>query len=250
MPLDFPDVTHVTLSNGIKLAYAQRTAAPLTQVAMEFDAGYAADAPSGRGLQNMVVSLLDEGTPTRTSQQIAEEKERLGAVLAAGGSADRTSVTLSALSANLAPSLALMADLVRNPAFNPPEVERVRTQLVTAVQQAQTNPNSMAQRAFMAQVFGASHPYGRPRSATKPRSSASAATIWSAFQQRWLRPDKAEFFVVSDRPLAEVQAALEQAFGDWRNPAVAEGQKTFGAPPAARRPRGSCSSTGRDRRSR
>ena len=90
VPLDFPTITHVTLSNGIKVAYAQRTAAPLTQVALAFDAGYAADAPTARGLQNMTMSLLDEGTPTRTSQQIAEDKERLGAVLAAGGSADRT----------------------------------------------------------------------------------------------------------------------------------------------------------------
>jgi predicted Zn-dependent peptidase len=51
--LDFPDVAHVALSNGIKVAYAQRTAAPVTQVALSFDAGYAADAPGQRGLQNI-----------------------------------------------------------------------------------------------------------------------------------------------------------------------------------------------------
>ncbi|MES2119787.1 MAG: pitrilysin family protein [Pseudomonadota bacterium] len=234
VPLDFPDVTHVTLPNGIKLAYAQRTAAPLTQVALTFDAGYAADAANGRGLENMVVSLLDEGTPTRSSQQIAEEKERLGAILEPGGSADRTSVTLSALSANLAPSLALMADLVRNPAFAPAEVERVRTQLVTAVQQARTNPNAMAQRAFMAQVFGASHPYGTTALGDEAAIKRFTRDDLVAFQQQWLRPDKAEFFVVSDRPLAEVQALLTQAFGDWRAPAVAPGRKAFGT--AAPRP--------------
>ena len=47
-PLDFPDVQHVTLSNGVKLAYAQRTTVPVTQLALSFDAGYAADARSGR----------------------------------------------------------------------------------------------------------------------------------------------------------------------------------------------------------
>jgi predicted Zn-dependent peptidase len=229
VPLDFPDVTHVTLPNGIKLAYAQRTAAPLTQIALTFDAGYAADAPDGRGLENMVVSLLDEGTPTRSSQQIAEEKERLGASLEAGGSADRTMVTLSALSANLAPSLDLMADIVRNPAFNPAEVERVRSQLVTAVQQARTNPNAMAQRAFMAQVFGASHPYGTTALGDEAAIKRFSRNDLVAFQQRWLRPDKAEFFVVSDRPLSEVQALLTQAFGDWRAAPVAAGQKAFGA---------------------
>jgi predicted Zn-dependent peptidase len=238
VPLDFPDVTHVTLPNGIKLAYAQRTAAPLTQIALTFDAGYAADAPDGRGLENMVVSLLDEGTPTRSSQQIAEEKERLGASLEAGGSADRTMVTLSALSANLAPSLDLMADIVRNPAFNPSEVERVRSQLVTAVQQARTNPNAMAQRAFMAQVFGASHPYGTTALGDEAAIKRFSRDDLVAFQQRWLRPDKAEFFVVSDRPLSEVQALLTQAFGDWRAAPVAAGQKAFGAvAPRASAPR-------------
>jgi predicted Zn-dependent peptidase len=238
VPLDFPDVTHVTLPNGIKLAYAQRSAAPLTQIALTFDAGYAADAPDGRGLENMVVSLLDEGTPTRSSQQIAEEKERLGASLEASGSADRTMVTLSALSANLAPSLDLMADIVRNPAFNPAEVERVRSQLVTAVQQARTNPNAMAQRAFMAQLFGASHPYGTTALGDEAAIKRFSRDDLVAFQQRWLRPDKAEFFVVSDRPLSEVQALLTQAFGDWRGASVAAAQKTFGAvAPRATAPR-------------
>lgn len=231
-PLDFPDVTHVTLSNGIKLSYAQRTAAPLTQVALTFDAGYAADTAGRRGLQNMVVQMLDEGTPTRSSQQIAEEKERLGAILAAAGGPDRTNVTLSALSANLGPSLALMADLVRNPAFDPAEVERVRTQLVTSVQQAKTNPNSMGQREFWRQMFGTSHPYGGTALGDEEAIKAFSRDDLVAFQQAWLRPDKAELFVVSDRPLPEVQAALEQAFGNWQAPTVAAGTKAFGAVPA------------------
>jgi predicted Zn-dependent peptidase len=231
-PLDFPDVTHATLSNGIKLSYAQRTAAPLTQVAMTFDAGYAADAPGRRGLQNMVVQMLDEGTPTRSSQQIAEEKERLGALLGFAGSADRTTVTLSSLSANLSPSLALMSDLVRNPAFDPAEVERLRTQLVTAVQQAKSSPNNMAQREYMRQMFGASHPYGTTPIGDEEAIKAFTRDDLLTFQQQWLRPDKAEIFVVSDRPLTEVQAALEQAFGSWKAPATPAGTKAFGPLPA------------------
>ncbi|HEX8415144.1 MAG TPA: pitrilysin family protein, partial [Sphingomicrobium sp.] len=231
--LDFPDVTHVTLSNGIKLSYARRTAAPLTQVALSFDAGYAADAPGQRGLQNMAMSLLDEGTATRSSQQIAEEQERLGAILAASGSADRSTVSLSALSANLAPSLALMADVVRNPAFAPPEVERVRSQLVTQVQQARTTPGSMGQREYMRRIFGASHPYGTTALGDEEALKGLSRESLLQFQQRWLRPDKAELFVVSDRPLTEVQAELERMFGSWQTPAVAAGSKSFGALPAA-----------------
>ena len=49
-----------------------------------------------------------------------------------------------------------------------------------------------------------------------------------AFHQAWLRPDKAKIFVTSDRPLAEVKAALDQAFADWRG-AGAAGTKSFAA---------------------
>ena len=83
-PLDFPDVQHAALSNGIKVAYAQRTTVPVTQVALAFDAGFSADAPNARGLQNLTLSLLDEGADGMTSQQIAEEQERLGAQIGSG----------------------------------------------------------------------------------------------------------------------------------------------------------------------
>ena len=233
-PLDFPDVTHVTLSNGIPVAYAHRAAAPVTQIGLTFDAGYSSDSPSQRGLENMVMSLLDEGTATRTSQQIAEEKERLGANLEAGGTADRSTVSLSALSANLAPSLALMADIVRNPAFNPPDVERVRGQLVTAVEEAKTDPDSMAVRTYMRTIFGPNHPYGTTALGDEAAIKAISRDDLVGFENRWLRPDKAQLFVVSSLPLEEVQAQLEQAFGNWRAPAVPAGQKQFG--PAAARP--------------
>jgi predicted Zn-dependent peptidase len=233
VPLDFPDVAHATLSNGIKVSYAHRDAAPLTQVALAFDAGYAADAPGKRGLQNMVMDLLDEGTATRSSQQIAEEKERLGAILSTGGNADRSSVTLSALSANLGPSLALMADVVRNPAFNAGDVERVRTQLVNQVEEEKSTPGGMAQREYMRQIFGPSHPYGGTALGDETAIKGFTQADLTGFEQAWLRPDKAELFVVSNLPLEEVQAQLEQAFGKWEAPAAAAGQKQFGAVAAA-----------------
>jgi predicted Zn-dependent peptidase len=125
-----------------------------------------------------------------------------------------------------------MSDLVRNPAFDPVEVERVRGQLVTAVQQAKSNPNSMGQREYMRQMFGAAHPYGTTALGDEEAIKAFSRDDLVGFQQRWLRPDKAELFVVSDRPLSEIQPLLEQAIGNWQAPAVAAGTKAFGAVPA------------------
>ncbi|HEU0284652.1 MAG TPA: pitrilysin family protein [Sphingomicrobium sp.] len=230
--LDFPDIQHVALSNGVQLHYAQRTAVPITQMALQFNAGFSADAPAARGLQSLTMSLLDEGTTTKTSQQIAEEQERLGAEINASGTADRSTVTMSALSANLAPSLDLLGDIVRNPAFAPAEVERVRAQTLTGIAQQMKDPNAMASRALPYLLYGESHPYASTGVGNEQSVKAITREDLLAFQQTWLRPDNMEIFVVSDRPLAEIQAELDRHFGQWQAPASPKGVKQFTAPPA------------------
>ena len=230
-PLDFPDVQHAVLSNGVKISYARRTAVPLTQLALSFDAGYSADAPSGRGLQNMTLSLLEEGAAGQTSQQIAEEEERLGAQVSASGTADRSNVTLSALTANLGPSLDLLADVVERPDFKPTELDRVRTQALTAIAQAQKEPNSIAARAIPALLYGENHPYASTNLGDVAAVTGFTRDDLVGFHDSWLRPDNLEIFVVSNLPLAELQPQLEARFGTWAAPATAKGVKNFSAPP-------------------
>jgi len=231
-PLDFPDVAHVTLSNGIKVAYAQRTAVPVTQIGLIFDAGFAADQPGDRGLQNFTMAMLDEGAAGMNSQQIAEAKERLGAIIATGGDADRSNVTMSALSANLAPSLGLLADIVERPTFDPTDVDRVRTQVLTAIAQAEKDPQGIAARALPPLLYGASHPYGTTGLGDPEAVKRFTRPYLESFRQHWLRPDNLEIFVVSDLPLAQVQTQLEQEFGSWTAPSAPRGVKNFGDVPA------------------
>lgn len=229
--LDFPDVTIAHLSNGVELQYAQRTAVPVTQLALSFDAGDAADAPNSRGLQSMVMSMLDEGTSQLNSQQVAEAKERLGVSIETGGSLDRSTVTMSALSANLAPSLALLGDIVKSPAFDAAELERVRTQQLTAIKQLQKDPNGMAQRALPELLFGPDHPYAVLAGGDAAAIGRFTRDELTTFKDAWLRPDRMKIFVASDRPLSEIQPLIEAEFGKWATPAVPAGVKHFIAPP-------------------
>ncbi len=227
-PLDFPDVQHVQLSNGIPVAYAHRDAVPVTRVGLVFDAGYSADEPGARGLQNLTMAMLDEGAAGMDSQQIAEAKERLGAVIATGGDSDRSDVTMSALSANLAPSLDLLADIVERPAFDPDDLERVKTQTLTAIAQAQKDPRSIAARELPVLLYGEAHPYGTTGLGSPDAVKTFTRPYLESFRQHWLRPDNLQIFVVSDLPLEQVQKQLEQRFGSWQAPGAAKGTKSFG----------------------
>jgi zinc protease len=216
--LDFPSVEHARLANGIPVLFAHRTGVPVVRVAVDFDAGNASDPKNALGTQAFMLAMLDEGTDKYGSIQIAEAKENLGADISASSSMDRSSVYLSALAPNLAPSLDLMSDIVRHPAFAPAEVNRVRGQQLAAIAEETKDPIGLALRTLPPILYGKDHPYGVPfRGLGDPDvvGKLTPAEL-SAFHQEWVRPDDATIFVVGDTTLAQVMPLLEKSFGDWR----------------------------------
>jgi predicted Zn-dependent peptidase len=211
----------------MKLTYAQRSAVPVTYVTLSFNAGSAADPVALRGLQALTMDLFTEGTRALSAQQIAEASERLGLSISTTGSPDRSSFTLAAFSDNLAPSLDLLAQILREPAFNEADIDRVKAQTITALRAQMRSPQGIASRAIVAELFGPAAPYGGV--ATPASIAAIARDDLIAFKDRWIRPDNGEIFVVSDRPLGEIVAALDAALGDWSAPALARGSKDFAA---------------------
>jgi predicted Zn-dependent peptidase len=200
-----------------------------------FDAGNAADDPAKLGTQALMNSLLEEGTTSRDSIAIAEEQERLGASLSEGASMDNHSIALSAVKPNLAASLDLLADVVRNPAFAPGEVERQRAVLLARIAEEKTQPRSTALRVLPPLIYGTAHPYGKPFTGSGDEAGVKAVTREDliAFHRRWIRPDNGMIFVVGDTTLAEIVPLLETRFGNWAAPAEPKGVKTFVAPSGA-----------------
>lgn len=228
-PLDFPDVERATLTNGIEVVYARSTTVPVTRMAVEFDAGVAADPAHAPGTQRLMLDLLTEGTQSRTTVELAEQQERLGATINAFAAMDRTGVGMSAVSANLEPALDLLADVIRNPAFRPEDLERRRNQQLAGIAQELSSPGGIGGRALPVVLYGADHPYGRPASGLGTTSAVQGLDRddLTAFHRAWIRPDNARIFVVSDRPLSEVTSLLEARFGAWAAPAAPRGTKTF-----------------------
>ena len=236
--LNFPAVERATLSNGIPVALARRTAVPTVLVSLNFDAGFSGDAQDTPGTQSLMLELLDEGTTTRNAIAIAEEQERLGARVSAGASLDSSAITLSALVPNLAPSLALMADVARNPAFTAEDVARVRDQQLAEIAQATSSPRSLATRSLAPLLFG-SHPYGVSADGLGDGKSVAALTADAlrSAHTKWLRPDLARITVVGNVTMAELKPLLEAAYGNWQPPATPRPVKALDSAIPAPRPR-------------
>lgn len=227
--VDFPDVETAVLTNGIKVYFARRDAVPMTRVILSFDAGTSSDTNDRLGLQNFVTSMLEEGTTSLTSIDIAEQQERLGANIGVGGGRDRTHVRLSAVNPNLDASLDLMADIVKNPAFKSDDIERIRVQQLTAIDREESNPLSIANNILPPLVFGPDHPYGRGLSGngTKETVAAISRDDLAGFHSSWMHPSKATIFAAGNIDKQELLDKLEMRFGKWTGTGEAAPAKNF-----------------------
>ena len=229
--LTFPNVDRATLANGIPVVLARRTSIPKLSLTMEFDAGYAADGTTRAGTQSLMMDLLKEGTSTRTANQIAEEQERLGASISTGVDIDRSSISLTVLTANLQPSLELMADILLNPAFRTEDVERMKGQRLAEIAQEKASPFGLASRAIGPLIYGPDHPYGTVGSLGS--EEAIQGLTGNALHQEhnhWLRLDTARIFVVGDVTMSELLPRLNAAFGDMTLHASAAPRKALDRP--------------------
>ena len=229
--LAFPDLQRHTLRNGLPVVIATRPGVPVARVSALFDAGYAADQGRKAGTASFTMSLLDEGTQKLGALAIAARAEALGADLAAGSSLDTSFGAVSALKERLDESIGLLADVLRNPAFPPDQIERVRKEWIAGISREKTSPDALASRLLPPLIYGTGHPYAIPFTGSGTEASIEALTRDDlvAFHRDWIRPDNATLIVVGDATAAEVLPLLEKHFGDWRAPTDARPAKTLPA---------------------
>jgi zinc protease len=220
--LVFPTIEQGRLANGARVVLARRPGTATVEIQAAFAGGYTADAGRGVGTASFTMGMLDEGTSTRSAVRINEETEELGARLTTGAGLETTAVTLSALKGKLAPSLALMADVVRNPAFAQTEIDRVKTVWLAGIRQEKANPNAVGARLMPLALYPEGNPYAVPLTGSGTEASIRALTSadMRAFHAERIRPDNATFYVVGDLTLAEATAALDTAFRGWTAPST------------------------------
>jgi zinc protease len=211
----FPAIQHATLTNGLKVVLAERHAVPVVNLRLLVDAGYAADQGGVPGTARLAGDMLDEGTKTRTSLQISDGLAALGASLRIQSDLDTTRVSLSALKANLDPSLEIFTDVVLDAVFPAADFERL-------IEQEKAEPFGIALRVLPPLIYGAGHAYAIPFSgsgtaASVSRISRDDVARWYA---TWFKPNNATLAVAGDTTLAELTPKLEKLFASWKQGAV------------------------------
>jgi zinc protease len=220
--LALPPMQSMTLSNGLKVVLAERHGAPVINLSMMLDGGYASDSKELPGLASLTLRMLEEGTATnkgtRSSLEISRALEALGASFGTSSNLDGGFVNLNVLKATLPQAMGLYADLVLHPAFPQADFERLRRDRLAAIQREKTVPRLMALRVLPGFLYGPGHAYSLPLTGSGTEASVERITRadLERYHRTWFRPNNATLLVVGDTTLAELGPLLDKAFGAWQ----------------------------------
>ena len=218
--LNFPELQRASLENGMNVMLAQWDAVPVVSIALQFDAGYAADAQREVGTASLTLAMMDESTRSRSALEIDAEAELLGARISSRSNLDTSIVSLSAMKSELQASIELFADVILNPAFSADELERLRARWLASIEREKNDPVDLALRTLPPLIYGPDHAYGIPFTGTGRADSIRriGREQLLQFHSDWIRPDNATVTVVGDVSMDEILPLLEQNFGDWQAP--------------------------------
>ena len=216
-----------TLSNGLMLLIAERHELPIVTVDLIVKSGETSTPPGKEGLASIAASLLDEGTKTRDSLQIAGEQAEIGAALTAAGELESTTISLTTLTRHLERALDLYADIILNPSFPEKDLHRLKLQRLAQLKARDDDAEQTAGAVFPRLIFGLDHPYGRPGDGTPKSIQSITRDDAVAFYKRILLPGNGALVVVGDIQSDMITAALEGRLRTWspgpipRSPSVA-----------------------------
>ena len=219
--LSLPDPVRRTLGNGLEVILVEQHELPVVDVRLVVRGGAAVDAPADAGRATLLADLLDEGTTTRTTLQLADELEFLGAELTTDAGWDATYANLHVLRPRLDDALALMADVVLHPTFPAEEVERKRAERLAALIQQRDEPRFLASNAFASVLYGRAHPYGISSLGTNASVRSLERDDLLRTYRTFFRPRNAFLVVAGDVTMDQLLPMLERHFGEWEDGDVA-----------------------------
>ena len=203
------------LSNGLELRVVERHELPIVTVDLVVKSGETLTPVGKEGLATLAASLLEEGTKTRTSLQLAGELSEIGASLASGASLESSTVSLTTLTRHLEHALDLFADVVKNPSFPAKELDRLKLQRLSQLKARTDDPEQTAAAVFPRLVYGLEHPYGRPDLGTPASVGSITREDVIDFYRRIMVPSNAVLVVVGDVRLDAIAATLEARLAGW-----------------------------------
>lgn len=170
-----------------------------------------------RGLASFTAGMLKRGTATRSSSQIAFDLESLGAMTGHSGGVDTCSSSIRSAAADFPAALEILMDCVRNPVFDPEEIETERQATLAHLRRVDDDKFDCAYRGYIRRIF-AGHGYGHPSEGEIEDVEAVTREKLIAWSAKTFHPANMLFVASGDFEPDTMLRMIERAVEGWASP--------------------------------
>lgn len=148
-------------STGAEVYFVENHDLPIVDISINFAAGSARDTAEKSGLAGITRYMMTLGAAGMSDEKIATKMADVGAILGGDFDADRAAFKLRTLSSEREKTQALdvFTKILQQPDFPEKVLEREKARIISGLQEAETQPESISSKAFMTALYG-THPYG------------------------------------------------------------------------------------------
>jgi zinc protease len=211
-----PATVTTKLSNGLTLIVQENHANPTVTVAGFVRAGSINDSNGKYGVANLVAGMLMRGTSTRTSQEIADAIDFIGANISVTAHRESIGISASMLKENFAEVVNTLAECLRHPAFAENEVEKLRGETANAIQESDNDTAYRANQKLYELLYAGNPAFAHETSGTLDSIKTITAEDIRNYYSAAVRPESMTLVIVGDLNAGDIVAGVTGAFGDWR----------------------------------
>ena len=210
----------IALRCGLPLWVLPQHDLPVVSATLVLGGGAGVQSQAESGLAQLTAGMMDEGTSTRTSSQIALEVEGMGASISASSGWDGSYVSFHCLTPHLGATLDLAVDMLRNPTFPETEWRRIYGQTLASLQADHDSAEMRAYRCFLKAIYPVGHPYRHPIDGDSESVARLNRDDLIRFHRRYHGPSQAGWVVAGDVDPEAIAEAIDLRLQGWTGPPI------------------------------
>ncbi len=156
-----PTTQTTTLHNGLRVITDQIASVASISVGVWVGTGARSEEAAINGAAHYLEHMAFKGTTTRSAHDIAMEVEAVGGNFNAYTARENTAYFVKVLKDDLPLAVDILADILRNPTFEPDELERERGVITQEIGQSMDTPDDIIYDYFQETAYP-NQPMGRP----------------------------------------------------------------------------------------
>lgn len=220
-PISPENVTRVQLRNGIVVLVKENHSNASVSVRGRLRAGAMFETDATGGLAQFTAASLQRGTRRYTFQKLNELYDSLGMSLSVSAGTESAGFGGKALTEDFGRLLEVIQQVLLHPKFPEREIEKLRSQLVTGLREAEQDTRWVAYKKFRELAFPKTHPFHRTSDGTETTVKRITRSKLIDFHKAFYRPVGAILVIVGDVKAAQAIERVEEYLGGWSGASLA-----------------------------